>query len=101
MKQDEFKPHTRYTVTLRDPGGRLRPANIYVYRPYNGFMVARMMEGSGILRKIRYDEVLKIVKATEVPRQDRFFVPEAVLAERNWKDRESMRHYSTSPHSGK
>jgi hypothetical protein len=101
MEKKLFAPDTRYTVTLRDASGRLRAANIYVYRLYDGFMIVRMTEREGVLRKLRYEEVVRIVRTVAVAREDRFLVPEAVLAEAMWKDRETMERYSSGPGRGK
>ncbi len=100
MKKDDFTAHTRYTVTLRAEG-RLRPANFYVYRLYDDFMIARMTDHGGLLYKIRYEEVEKIVRHKEIAPEDRFYIPEAVLKESVWRDRVKMERYSTSPHMGK
>lgn len=100
MKKDDFKPHTRYTVTWSQDG-KLRPANLYVYRLYDNFMIVRMTDGAGLLRKMGYDEITRIVKQIEVPETDRFFVPEAVLKETTWATRSTMERYSSSPHMGK
>lgn len=100
MKKEDFSPHTRYTVTL-EVDGRLRPANLYVYRTYDNFMIARLTQQGGELRKIPYDRVAKIVKTIPVPPEDQFFIPEAVLKEKVWATRDVMMRYSTSPHMGK
>ena len=101
MKKEDFTAHTRYTVTWRDTEGKLRPANIYPYRLYDQFMVARMTDQSGILRKFAYDDIVKIVKVTPVTRENQFYIPDAVLSEGNWAGRLSMERYSSSPHMGK
>jgi hypothetical protein len=101
LKKEDFKPHSRYTITLRSDGDKPRPANIYVFRLHDDFMIARMLDQGGILRKIAYDDVLKIVKTQEVPPEERFFVPEALLSEKAWKDRTIMQHYGSSPRLGK
>lgn len=101
MKKEDFKPHTRYTITWRDEQGKLRPANIYVYRLYDSFLIARLTQGDGLLRKLSYDEITKIVKTSPVPERDQFFIPEALLKEKVWANRTSMERYSTSPHMGK
>lgn len=101
MKKDDFKPHYRYTITLRTKGGKPRPANIYVYRLHDDFMVVRRLDQGGILGKIAYEDVLRIVQAQEVPAAERYFVPEALLAEKAWKDRTIMQHYGSSPRLGK
>jgi hypothetical protein len=101
LKKEDFKPHARYTITLKWDGDKARPANIYVYRLYDGFMIARMLDQGGILRKIPYGDVIRIVQAVEVPAAERFFVPEALLAEKLWRDRTVMQHYGSSPRLGK
>ncbi len=100
MEKKDFQENVRYTVTVRD-NGKLRPANIYVMRCYNDAMIVRLTEREGILRKIGYADVEKIVKSTPVPVQDRYYVPEAVLQEGSWKERNEIQHYSSSPHAGK
>ncbi len=101
MTKNDFKPHTRYTVTLRDATKQLRPANIYVYRIYDNFMIARRTDQAGLLCKLVYDDVVKIVKEQPVPPEDQFVIPDAILQERNWTERSTMERYSTSPHMGK
>ena len=101
MKKDDFKPDTRYTVTWRDYDGKVRPANLYVYRLYDTFMVARKTDHSGFLYKIGYDQILKIVKEIPVSAEMRFRIPDAVLKESSWADRTVMERYSTSPALGK
>lgn len=97
MDKAAFKPDTRYTLTVRDPGGRSRPANLYVYRVYERFMIARATSGDGLLRKVAYDDVEKIVAESAVPDAERYFLPAAVLDEKNWKDRDVMQVYASAP----
>lgn len=101
LEKNDFQENMRYTVTLRDTGGKLRPAKFYVMRRYNDAMIVRLTEREGILRKVAYADVLKIVKSSSVPVQDRYFIPEAILNEKNWKDRTEIQHYSSAPHMGK
>lgn len=101
MEKNDFQENTRYTVTLRDTSGKLRPANIYVLRRFDNAMIIRMTEREGILRKVPYEDVVKIVKSKTVAKQDYYYVPEAVLKESNWKDRTEIQHYSSAPHMGK
>lgn len=101
LKKDDFKPDTRYTVAWRDYEGKVRPANLYVYRLYDNFMIARKTDHSGFLYKIGYDQILKIVKETPVSKELQFRIPDAVLKESSWKDRTVMERYSTSPALGK
>lgn len=35
MDKNDFNPDTRYTITWRDPDGKVQPANIYVYRVFS------------------------------------------------------------------
>jgi hypothetical protein len=101
VEKTDFEPDTRYSITWRDENGRLRPMNIYVYRLYDDFMVTRMTDKEGVLRRLAYGDVMKIVKTIPVRQEDRFFLPEATLAEANWKDRSMMQSYASSPHMGK
>jgi hypothetical protein len=101
LEKQDFKEHTRYTITLRDEHDRMHAENIYIYRLYRDFMIARLLDASGLLQKLRYADVTKIVKTTEVPRSRRFLLPDAVLAEANWTDRSTMQIYSSSPALGK
>ncbi|MCZ7565265.1 MAG: hypothetical protein M5U08_17025 [Burkholderiales bacterium] len=99
-KQD-FAPDTRCTLAWRDERGRARPLNVYVYRAYDGFMVARETSGAGLVRKIAYSDVVRVVHTQTVPPAARYFLPAAVLDEKNWRDRTSMQHYATAPGLGK
>jgi hypothetical protein len=101
MDKQAFKPDTRYTLVHRDPAGRVRPLNVYVYRAYDQFLVARDLTGAGLLRRIPYGEIERIVLEAPVPPEARYFLPAGILDERNWRDREAMQHYATSPGRGK
>lgn len=101
MVKSDFKQDTRYTVTAKDENGKLRPMNIYVMRLHNDAMIVRMTDKEAGLIKLPYGDVIKIVAKKEIPEQNRYYIPEAVLAENNWKDRTSLQHYSSSPHMGK
>lgn len=102
MEKKDFAPDTRYVLTLRDPdNGRLRPANVYVYRLHDAYMVARMTDREGLLHKIPYDDVVRIVRTVPVPEARRYIVPAALLDERIWKDRSVLAMYSSSPALGK
>ncbi|MBI2754013.1 MAG: hypothetical protein HYX46_10990 [Betaproteobacteria bacterium] len=101
MDKSSFKPDMRYTLTLRDEQGKGRPANLYVYRVYDQFMIARSTSGDGLVRKVNYADIERIVDETAVPPADRYFLPAAVLDEKNWRDRTVMQHYATSPGRGK
>ncbi len=101
MDKADFQPDTRYTITWRAPDGKLRPANIYVYRCYDNFMIARMTDKAGLLHKIPYEDVIKIVRTHPVDKQNAYYIPPQVLEEKLWKDRSVMERYSTSPHMGK
>lgn len=101
MDKSNFKEDTRYTITLQDESGKARPANIYVFKAYEQFMIARETSGGGLLRKIPYGNVLKIVQEKPVEKQDRYVIPAAVLEEKAWRDRSVMERYSTAPQLGK
>ena len=101
MNKSDFTQDKRYTVTLKDENGKLRPANMYVMRMHEDGMVVRMTDKDGRLTKIKYENVIKVVKESSVSEQDKFYIPDAVLAESNWKDRTQLNHYSSSPHMGK
>ena len=101
MDKSSFKPDTRYTLTLRDPQGKPRPANLYVYRVYDQFMVARSTSGDGLVCKIAYADVERVVDETPVPPAERYFLPAAMLDEKNWRDRSVMQHYASAPGRGK
>jgi hypothetical protein len=101
MDKNDFRPDTRYTIAWGDRQGSARPATIYVYRAYSEFLVARLVGGDGLLRKITYPEVLKIVSAEPVAPGNRTFVPAAMLDEKTWRDRTIMQHAPGSPQRGK
>lgn len=101
MDKSSFKPDTRYTLTLRDAHGKARPANLYVYRVYDRFMVARATSGDGLVCKIAYADVERIVDEKPVPGAERYVLPAAVLDEKNWRDTSVMQHYASSPGRGK
>jgi len=101
MDKTAFKPDTRYTLTLRRADGKPEPANLYVYRVYEEFIVARATSGSGLLRKVPYGDILKVVDETPVEPEKRYFLPNALLEEKNWKDKTEMAVYASSPALGK
>ena len=99
-KQD-FSEGTRYALTVRDADGRQRPANVYVFRLHDDFMVVRNTAGDGLLRKLGYDEVQRIVSATPAAPSEQLSVPDAMLQATFWKDRQSCAAYGSSPARGK
>lgn len=101
MDQKDFKEHTRVTVTWRDENGKLRPGNFYVYKLFKDSMLVRARDKDGLLRKLPYADVLKIVKKEEVNPEFRFMLPPALLDEKLWKSRTIMQHSSSSPNLGK
>jgi hypothetical protein len=74
---------------------------VYVYRVYDKFMVARSTSGDGLLRKIGYDAVERIVEAHPVAAAERFFIPAGLLDEASWRDRSEMQVYASAPGRGK
>jgi hypothetical protein len=101
MERQAFKPDTRYALACKDAQGRVRPLNVYVYRLYDKFMVARDTGAAGLVRRIDYSDVERIVRETEVAPADRFFLPAGVLEEASWRDRSVMQHYASAPGRGK
>lgn len=101
MNKTDFEPHVRYTVTLRDEKEKLRAANIYVLKLHTDGMVVRMTEREGLLRKLKYEDVICIVKATPVAKSAHYSTPEAILDEKNWKNRTEIQHYGSAPNAGK
>jgi hypothetical protein len=101
MDKSSFKPDTRYVLTLKDVRGTPRPANLYVYRVYDQFMIARSTSGDGLVRKVKYEDVLSIVEERAVASAERYFLPAAILDEKTWRDRDSMQHYASAPGRGK
>ncbi|MDP2240075.1 MAG: hypothetical protein Q8K18_07920 [Burkholderiales bacterium] len=101
MDKNDFKSDTRYTITWQAPDGKIQPANIYVYRVFDSFLVTRTAGTDGLLRKITYPEILKIVSAKETEPNQRYCVPAPLLDEKTWRDRVVMEHYSSSPRLGK
>jgi hypothetical protein len=61
----------------------------------------RLTGADGLLRKITYPEILKIVAAKEVGPDQRYCVSSQLLDEQTWRDRVVMAHYSSSPRLGK
>jgi len=101
VEKSNFQQDTRYTVTLRDSEGKLRPSSFYVLALHDDGMIARLTEREGILRKISYADVVKIVKQQSVSAQNRFCVPSALLSAKHWANKTEIQHYSSSPHMGK
>ena len=101
MDKHDFNADTRYTLTVRDAAGQVRPSTIYVYRVYDAFMIARPAGGDALLRKIAYSDVVRIVDARPAAPSERYMVPAALLEEKVWRERDVMSHYATSPARGK
>ena len=101
MDRQAFQPDTRYTLVCRDAQGRTRPLNVYVYRVYEKFMIVREAGAAGLVRKIPFDDVERIVKESAVAPESRYFLPAGVLDEKNWRDRSEMQHYASAPGRGK
>jgi hypothetical protein len=64
-------------------------------------LVARSTSGDGLLRKIGYDAIERIVEEHPVAAAARFFIPAGLLEEANWRDRSEMQVYSSAPGRGK
>ena len=101
MNKRNFQENTRYAIALKDENDRMRPANIYVYKLHDDFMIVRFTDKSGMLHKVPYGDVTKIVKTIEVAPEARFMVPDILLSAKTWQSRTSMQAYSSSPRVGK
>jgi hypothetical protein len=103
VDKSAFSKDGHYAVTLRSPDGRLRPANIYVHRTEDDYMIARHTSGPdvGLLIKLGYANVVRIVRTHPVPDRKRFMIPEAMLKRQLWETRDTMRTYSSGPGLGK
>ncbi|MDH5545676.1 MAG: hypothetical protein OEZ43_08790 [Gammaproteobacteria bacterium] len=101
MKKDDFQEDTRYVVSLKDNAGKVRPAKFYLLKCHKDNMIVRFTDGDGGIRKIAYENVVKIVAKHPVPEQNRYHMPAALLDEKHWKEREELIHYSSMSHAGK
>jgi hypothetical protein len=101
MNREDFQQDTRYALTIRDGAGHLKPASVYVYRLFDEFMVVRSTQGDGLLRKLRFEDIERIVRTVAVADGDRFSLPEALLQPKFWVDRDTVEAYSSSPAVGK
>jgi hypothetical protein len=101
MNKDDFRPDTRCTISWRNPQGRVQAANVYVFKVCERFLIGRLTGDDALLRKIDYQDVLKVVSTTDVAPVDRYALPAAVTDENTWRDRVVMQHYATSPRRGK
>jgi hypothetical protein len=98
---DRFRPDTRYTIAWRGADGRVRPARIEVLRTHGDFLIARLTGGDGLLHKIAYADIVKVVDAAAVEPAARCRVPAALLEADVWRERDTMQHYVSSPAKGK
>jgi hypothetical protein len=101
MKKEDFYQDHRYTLTYTDSEDKLRPVSVYVLALHEDAMIVRLTEKEGILRKIPYDTVRKIVKSQAVSEQNRYYVPDAILAATHWGDKNEIQHYASAPNMGK
>jgi hypothetical protein len=103
MEKSAFRKDGHYAVTLRSADGRLRPANIYVHCTEDDYMIARHTSGPdvGLLVKLGYDSVVRVVRTHPVLDRKRFMIPEAMLKRQLWETRDTMRTYSSAPGLGK
>jgi hypothetical protein len=72
-----------------------------VYRLYEQFMVAREAGATGLVRRIDYDDVERIVRESGVAPEERYLLPAGILDEKNWRDRSVMQHHASAPGRGK
>jgi len=101
MDKASFATEHRYTVAWRNPAGKTVPLSFYVHRTYDQFMIVRATGADGLLRKLAYEDVERIVAAEAVPESQRRYTPAAMLDEKVWRSRNEMAHYASSPARGK
>lgn len=101
MEAARFKPDTHYTLVCRDQEGRPRPTDVYVFRAHREFLIVRRTGADGMLHKIPYKDVERVVDERPVGAQDRYTLPAAVLDEKTWRGRDSMQHHASSARRGK
>ena len=101
MERGDFQENTRITVSYRDKDGKLRPGNFYVYKLFDEFMVVRATDNDGLLRKLRYGDIVKIVRSRKADRSRLYYLPDELLEEGVWQNRETMFHYASGPGRGK
>mgnify|MGYP007099543146 CR=1 FL=1 len=101
MDKSNFSEDTRYTLTVKDSAGKQRPANVFVYRTHEDFMIARATDKDGLIIKIAYSDVMRIVKEQHVEPNAAWKLAEVTLSAETWADRDHMRTYSTSSGIGK
>lgn len=101
MDRNDFQEDTRVTVTYKDDKGKLRPGNFYIHKLFDDFMIVRSTDHDGLLHKMGYDQVVKIIKSKPVDREHLYYVPEDMLQEHVWQDRDTLFHYASGPGRGK
>lgn len=101
MDASAFRPDTRVTATLRESGSVPRPGRFYVLRAHPDFLVVRMADGEGLLRRIDYGTIERIVETRPIAPGDRMTVPAALLEAGFWKSRSTLAHYGSSAARGK
>ena len=101
MDRSDFQENTRITVSYKDKDGKLRPANFYVYKLFDEFMIVRSTDNDGLLRKLAYSDIAKLVKQKPVDRNHLYAVPDDILHHSIWQNRDTMFHYASAPGRGK
>lgn len=101
MNKSDFEESMRYTVAWKDENGKARPVNFYTYVLHDDFMIVRMTDKTGLLHKIAYEDVMKIVKSKPSTDAKTFVMPAAVLDSKTWAGRTTMMAYGSAPGMGK
>jgi len=101
VDRNDFQEDTRVTVTHKDDKGKLRPGNFYIHKLFDEFMIVRSTDSDGLLHKMSYDQVIKIIKSKPVDREHLYYVPEDMLQKHVWQDRDTLFHYASGPGRGK
>ena len=101
MDRNDFQEDTRVTATYKDDKGKLRPGNFYIHKLFDEFMIVRSTDSDGLLHKMNYDQVIKVIKSKAVDREHLYYVPEDMLQKHVWQDRDTLFHYASGPGRGK
>lgn len=101
MDRNDFQEDTRVTVSYKDDKGKMRPGNFYIHKLFDDFMIVRSTDSDGLLHKMPYEQVVKVIRTKPVDREHLYYVPEDMLQEHIWQDRDTLFHYASGPGRGK
>lgn len=101
MDRNDFQEDTRVTVSYKDDKGKLRPGNFYIHKLFDEFMIVRSTDSDGLLHKMGYDQVVKVIRSKPVDREHLYYVPDEMLQKHVWQERDTLFHYASGPGRGK